>query len=160
MMKRIRQALNMTPAKFAELIGIFGGNSGDRIDEMEKGKRPISGPIARILESIDRSFMSSSPMMGVPRWIHCGDAEASSSEPAQILMHTQYPRFWARCCAQVSEQDLKSCAAFQMPVLAMDERTGYTHMVFAFLDHPVGDQEDLLSEAVRLKEAELLQAKA
>lgn len=151
---RLRRILNLSHSKMANVLGFGGANSKDYVADMESGARPISGPVARLLEYLNRGVWDSTSLLRLPRWVHCQDAD--DARDSHIIMHTEYPRFIGRCLPLLGDATQEKFVNTGMPILAMDERTGFAQMVFSFIDHPVDDQEDLLIEALRIKEASLL----
>jgi transcriptional regulator with XRE-family HTH domain len=57
-LKQVREALGWTPAEMARALRLAGGESQGvkRVQEMESGKRDISGPVTVAIEGFLRGF--------------------------------------------------------------------------------------------------------
>ena len=157
----LRRAMGLTIAEMAKLVGLDGANASDRIREMERGARPISGPLLRVLayiaQAVDGEGATSVSLMSriVPRWLDCSDLEHDTGT-TDIIMHTRWPRFIGWVADDLSQdEDLEATlSAAAIPVVPMDPGLGLGHLVVLFIDQPAGDARALIAEGVRLKEAQ------
>ena len=156
----LRSALNLSHSAMAELLGLAGANAADRVREMERGARPISGPLLRILGYLNQGFglnngMPSSLMARIfPRWLDCSDLELDAGEP-DVIMHTRWPRFLAWITPKIPDELVPTLLAAGVPVVPMDVELGLGDLVVFFIDQPSGDTQGLIEDCIRLKEAQV-----
>lgn len=154
----LRSALNLSHSAMAELLGLAGANAADRVREMERGARPISGPLLRILGYLSQGFGLDDRTPGAlmarvfPRWLDCADLALGSGEP-DIIMHTRWPRFLAWVTPEIPDELAPLLLAAGVPVARMDAELGLGNLVVFFIDQPAGDPQELIEECIRLKEA-------
>ena len=53
-LKALRRALGLSAQGMADALGLNGANAADKIREYERGARPISGPILKLMQYIER----------------------------------------------------------------------------------------------------------
>lgn len=159
-LSELRRSMGLSLADMASLIGLDGANASDRVREMERGARPISGPLLRVLnylaQAVDTPDAAGISMSNfLPRWLDCFDLE-QDMEATDIIMHTRWPRFFGFIIDDLS-LDKKLTAilsAANIPVVSMDPELSLGHLVVLFIDQPVGESTTLISEVVRLKETQ------
>ena len=146
--------MGVTVADMATLLGLSGANASDRVREMERGAKPISGPMVRVLSYLAQGVdMSATPFASiVPRWLACLDLEAKDQGKC-FVMHTQWPRFvgWIASSQDLDAglQDTLQQASIPMLPLQMPG----AHLVILYLDEPPANTAKLLQEATRLVNA-------
>lgn len=156
----LRRSMGLSIADMAKVIGLDGANASDRVREMERGARPISGPLLRVLGYIAQSANIADEATGglfsriLPRWLDCSDLEHDTCA-TDIIMHTRWPRFfgWVTDDLAGDENLAAILDAAGVPVLPMSPDLGLGHLVVLFFDRPAGDTQAVIAEAVRLKEA-------
>ena len=160
-LSELRRAMGLSLADMARLIGLDGLNASDRVREMERGARPISGPLLCVLNYLaqavgtnDSAAISLSRFL--PRWLDCSDLEKNTGT-ADIIMHTRWPRFLGWITDDLShDQNLTELlSAAKIPVVPMNPGLGLGNLVVLFIDQPAGETKALISEAVRLKEMQV-----
>ena len=147
----IRRTMGVTVGKMADILGLNGPNASDRVREMERGAKPISGPMLRVLGYLTKALnMGGSPMASiVPKWLSCQDLE-DHDRSKQFIMHTHWPRFIAWTArAQDVDADLEATLR-QASIPMLPLRSSGAHLVVLFVDEPPEDTAALLREAVRL----------
>ena len=155
----LRQAMDISVAQMATVLGLDGANASDRIREMERGTRPISGPALRVLSYLAQSVELGSEgserfvSKALPRWLDCSDLEQDTGT-TDIIMHTRWPRFFGWVADELPADLLAVLTAANIPVVKMDSALGLGYLVILFVDQPVGDTRSVVAEGVRLKEAQ------
>ena len=155
----LRRAMGLSIAEMAKLIGLDGANASDRVREMERGVRPISGPLLRVLgyiaQAVDTEGATTVSLMSrvLPRWLDCSDLEHDTGA-TDIIMHTRWPRFLGWVADDIPEDLAATLGAAGIPMVPMDPELGLGHLVVLFIDQPAGDTRALIAEGVRLKEAQ------
>lgn len=153
----LRQLMGLSTAQMAVVLGLDGANAEDRVREMERGGRDISGPLQKVLAylaqgaNLHDQSQSNVHTRILPTWLDCGDLEFDSST-TEFIMHTRWPRFIGWVTEKVSEDLYKALKTASAPIVPLDPELG--HMVILFIDQPAGDTSALISEAARLKEAQ------
>jgi hypothetical protein len=54
LLERVRRARRLSCSQMAELIGLQGANGADAVRQMERGARPIAGPLRVLLGLLER----------------------------------------------------------------------------------------------------------
>lgn len=159
----LRHALGISLSQMADILGLTGEGSADAVRFMESGKKPVSRPIQIILRymqqaiDIERSSQEADLIAQVlPKWLDCAELDASDT-PAEIIMHTRWPRFYGIHIDKLPETSMQALHHAQIPVIALRQDLGLGHLACIFIDRPSQDPQDLLREAARLKEAQALQ---
>jgi transcriptional regulator with XRE-family HTH domain len=153
----LRKAMGLSVVEMAELVGLDGDNASDRIREMERGKRMISGPLQRMLRYLAQAVDVGGagaiglPTQLLPRWLDCKDLAADKSD-VDIIMHTRWPRFFGWISSDMPESLAAELNAAGIPVVPMNLGQLSRHIVVLFVDEPVGDTQVLIDEGVRLKQ--------
>lgn len=156
----LRRSIGLSLADMAMILGLEGVNAQDRMREMERGARPISGPLQRVLGYISQAvdigdFAKASLHTRIlPTWLDCADLEYDSSETG-IVMHTRWPRFLGWSTEEIPEELVAVLHASSVPVVPMNPDLGLGYLVILFIDRPAGDTTELIAQAVRLKEAQV-----
>ena len=154
----LRSALNLSHSAMADLVGLAGANAADRVREMERGARPISGPMLRILGYLSQGFDLDSGTPGglmhriFPRWLDCSNLELDGGE-ADVIMHTRWPRFLAWVTPKIPDELASTLLAGGVPIMPMDAGLGLGDLAVFFIDQPAGDTDALIEDCIRLKEA-------
>lgn len=155
----LRRAMGLSIAEMAKLLGLDGENASDRVREMERGARSISGPLLRVLgylsQAVDIEDATTISMISriAPRWLDCSDLEHDTGT-TDIIMHTRWPRFLGWVADDIPEDLAATLGAAGIPVVPMDPDLGLGHLVVLFIDQPAGDTRAVIAEGVRLKEAQ------
>lgn len=133
-----------------------GANASDRIREMERCTRPISGPALRVLSYLARSvdlgndgserFLSKA----LPCWLDCSDLEGDAGT-TDIIMHTRWPRFYGCVFDDLPADLIQFFVAANVPAIKMNADLGLGY----FVDRPVGDTHAIVAQGIRLKEAQV-----
>ena len=156
---QLRRAMGLSIAEMARIIGLDGANASDRIREMERGIRPISGPLVRVLSyiaqavDVEEAAASNLLVRFLPRWLDCSDLEHDTGSN-NIIMHTRWPRFigWLTDDASQDEQLKALLSMASVPVVSMNPDLGLGQLVVLYIDEPACDTQALIADAVRLKE--------
>lgn len=158
----LRNALGISVNEMADAIGLDGDNAGDRVREMERGAKPVTGPMQRVLaymaqavELDEDAEMFSITQRVLPRFLDCADLERDDPD-SQIIMHTRFPRFYAWLPDDLPDDVRDGLEAEGIPVIDLPEEAGLNVMVMLFLDRPVRDPAPVIQEAARLVVAQAL----
>jgi transcriptional regulator with XRE-family HTH domain len=92
-LKLLRQSLGASLSKMAQLLGLSGSNDADTVRKMETGNKVISGPIQRLIKSMQGGVPTGVMKDALPEYLIGSDLE-NEKEPEWIF-HTRYPRFLA-----------------------------------------------------------------
>lgn len=122
----------------AELLGLSGEGAADTLRKVERGKKPISGPIKRLARYIQQGTeVNAEASLALPTFMLCAPLEIDSD--VEWVMHTKYPRF----LAPVTEQPVEGlvCATVD----------GVEWLCVAlWIDEPLGDPQKLVDGAAVL----------
>lgn len=147
----IRRAMGVTVANMATILGLSGPNASDRVREMERGAKPITGPMLRVLGYLTKALaIGESPLAGLlPQWLSCQGLHEQDRNK-RYVMHTQWPRFigWVASAQDMGAELQDTLNMASIPVLPL--RHAGAHLVVLFVDEPPEDTVALLREAVRL----------
>lgn len=157
----VRHALGLSVSQMATAIGLDGDNAADRVREMERGARPISGPLRLLLGYMAQSAGAEPHAPDarlaarvLPRWLDCTDMQrppgASASGP-QVLMHNRWPRFWGLLFERLPPQQLQALRSAGACVVTLPPALGAGLLVCVFIDAPAGDVTALVEQAIAVK---------
>lgn len=153
----LRKAIGLTTSQMAEVLGLEGAGSSDKVREMERA-RPISGPMKQILGYLSQAAViegnTHSNLLPhiIPTWLNCTDLENEGT--TQVIMHTMWPRFYGWIAAEIDPDTAATLSQARIPIFPLNPDMGLGHLVVFFIDKPVNDTRDLISYAVQLVEAQ------
>lgn len=158
-LRALRYALSVSVNDMADLFGLSGSGSGDKIRDMERGARDLSGPMLRLLSYMEQAAEVGADALDtdrfyrlLPRWLDCTDLESPDDGAVEVVMHTRYPRFYAIMMPdKFSEDDRLMLDDAGIPVIGLPDELGLTDMVVLFIDQPVRETKTLLTECAQLK---------
>jgi len=110
---RLRKQLKLSLQDMANLLGLSGNNADNVVRDMEKGKRPISGPIANLWIYLQQSSGYEEDVL--PRFLVCEDLKTAALDDneafasPEIIFHTRYPRFLAWIANRQEVSDRHTC---------------------------------------------------
>ncbi len=142
-LKQLRLAIGASVAQFAALLGLEGSNAADTVRKMENGSKPISGPIAKLATYLQEGVLDTRMKSVMPKFLLCDGMDDDS--PAEIIMHTEYPRFFAHVVG--SDNLPENSMAVQV-----DDIGSEWLLVTLLIDEPIDSVEPLLWEAAALLE--------
>jgi hypothetical protein len=161
-LSKIRQDIGASALEFAQLLGLDGSNTADRVREMERGAKPVSGPMRKLLgylhsaTQLTRSPAGLTQQSVTPQWISCTALEESSAQDCW-LMHTAWPRFWVWHDSQSTSQSrpllLEDCLS-----LELGPEQGGGRVVFICIDEPIDNMGALVERGKVLMLREILKA--
>jgi hypothetical protein len=144
----LRRGMGLTVSQMAAIVGLEGLNACDRVREIERGARPVSGPILKVLRYLSQGVATygagSVVQWCVPRWLKCQDLERPERSQSYIL-HTRWPRFVA-WLAEPGELDVVSRDALRcagVPVIPLP-RDG-VDLVVLYIDQPPTEVGELMA---------------
>ncbi|MCK9687285.1 hypothetical protein [Scleromatobacter humisilvae] len=159
-LRTTRHGIDASYRDMGDLVGLAGANANDRLIEMEEGKRPVSGPIQRVLDYISQGVDLGAGDLAntiltryLPEFVELtipvaqdGDEELETL----AMMHTRYPRFIAVFSEKLPAAMRERLGAGELEQLAMPESTGLGFMVAVPLDRHHGSLKPLMAVAAKL----------
>jgi hypothetical protein len=149
----IRKATGASVEQFAHLVGFAGPNAADNYRQLERGKRPLAGPLLPLLEcmepGVDIDTLRAAVAHQLPAFVDM--APLGEEVDFEGVLHTRYPRFigaFTGLMPDALRARVESAAYASVPAPA-DTELG--QMVAIPLDPYIGDLTPLLREAARLK---------
>lgn len=160
----LRRALGVSVNDMADALGLSGDNAGDRVREMERGVRAVSGPLLKLLAymeqavEIDEDAGDADLMMrAIPRWLDCSDLEDyEGDDHVEIVLHTRWPRFFALFVDELPVDSEQAMDDAGIAYRRLPDAAGLGWMVALFIDQPITDPARLLDECAVLKTAQAL----
>lgn len=153
----IRRALGVSMAQMAQAVGLSGINAADHLREMERGNKPVSGPMQIVLKYMQQSVeidesaeLADLTMRVLPRFLDCSNL-ADDGDGVEIIMHTRWPRFYGLLIDDIEAEDQAVLENGGVTVIEMDEQAGLGYLIVIFIDNPITDPGPVIAEAVRLK---------
>lgn len=125
-LKLLRQSIGASLSKMAQLLGLSGPNDADTVRKMETGNKVISGPIQRLIKTMQGGVPTGVMKDALPEYLIGSDLE-DELEPEWIF-RTRYPRFLAVVTGAPVDEEI-------MCVAVDDEWIN----VVLWLDEPVDD---------------------
>jgi alkylation response protein AidB-like acyl-CoA dehydrogenase len=162
-LKNLRRALALNQTQMADAIGLEGEHAWRFLDDLETGKRPITGPIARVCAYLSQSAdVADDPALSdgvrslIPRFLDCSNL-SDDEDGTEIVLHTQWPRFYALYPDIEWPDDLRAqMIAGGILMVPMPREIGGGDMVILWIDAPVDGEtaRRAVVECVRLKTAQ------
>lgn len=159
-LKNLRRALSLNQTQMAEAIGLEGAHAWRFLDDLESGKRPITGPVARVCAYLaqgadvaDDPALSDSVRALIPRFLDCSNL-ADDDDGTEIVLHTQWPRFYALYPDIDWPDELRAqLVAGGIPMVPMPGEIGGGDMIILWIDAPTDANagQRAVAECVRLK---------
>jgi transcriptional regulator with XRE-family HTH domain len=148
----VRKAMGVSVKQMADLVGLSGPHADDRVREMEDGRRPVSGPIERVLDFMEQGLDIGSSDLGKvilsrhqPKFVQLSGA--NPSEPFFGILHTQPPRFLAVFSANLPAPMQERLAASGLETLEMPTESALGLMVAVPLERFPGSVLPLMHKA-------------
>ncbi len=158
-LKAIRLALGISVNEMSSMLGLDSSyKGGDRVREMERGAREVTGPISKLMRYLEQSVevdedsdMTDLAMHILPRFMDCTNLEDDDAE-VEIVMHTRFPRFYAVMTPDKLPAEVRQTLDDQgVYVVGLPEELGLTDMVILWIDEPIREPGNILQEAAQLK---------
>ena len=151
---RAREDLELTPAQMGEILGLNPVSAVSAVLNYEASREVGNGSALRVYESLFRCREEASRWLGVPRWT------VGAGPRPNLIHHNEWPRFVAVAFETDLHAEQWRFRKSEMPILLLDEKTGFKQLVVSFVDHVPMDYEfeDVLEEAVRVLEKAILGA--
>lgn len=142
-LKNLRRALSLNQTQMAEALGIEGEHAWRFLHDLETGKRPISGPVARVCHYLaqgadvaDDPALSDGVRALIPAFLDCHNL-ADDEDGTEIVLHTQWPRFYALYPDIEWPEELRAqLVASGVPLVPMPLAIGGGDMVILWIDAP------------------------
>lgn len=145
--ENLRKALGLSTLQMARAVGLEGENdtARDRWNDMENGRKPISGPASVVLRYLQQGSNDSGDSVltdlidaAFPRFLECSDLE--NEDGTQMAMHTRWPRFYAIESPPdtvVDDSSIESLQACGAEVHRLPAHIGGGHMAILWIDEPI-----------------------
>ena len=144
----------------ADLVGLAGANANDRLVEMEEGRRPVSGPMERLLDymnqgvDLDGGGLANAILTRyLPEFLVCRlpDSQVGDhDEDFVAIQHTRYPRFTAVFTELLPTAMRERLGRENLEQLEMPKDTGLGTMVAIPHDRHHGALKPLMARAAEL----------
>jgi transcriptional regulator with XRE-family HTH domain len=158
-LNEIRRTLGLSVSEMALALGFENpeAKGADHIREIERGARPVTGPVAMLLrdmaqgvETSEDSQLADLTARALPRWLDCADLDDhEGAREAEIVMHTRWPRFLALFVDDLDDPDELSESG--IPLVKLPEDAGLGWMAVLFIDTPTRSFDALIRECADLK---------
>lgn len=162
-LKNLRRALALNQTQMAHAIGLESQHAWRFLDDLESGKRPITGPVARVCQYLaqgadvaDDPALSDAVRALIPRFLDCSNL-SEDEDGTEIVLHTQWPRFYALYPdIQWPEEVRAQLVAGGIPLVPMPREIGGGDMVILWIDAPADAAAGrrAVDECARLKIAQ------
>jgi hypothetical protein len=154
----VRQGIGASFRDMADLVGLAGAHANDRLVEMEDGRRPVSGPMERVLDYISQGVDLGAGDLAntilaryLPDFVELAiPAGQAGLDDFEALMHTRYPRFIAVFSECLPAPMRERLGAGELEQLEMPESTGLGKMVAIPIDRHHGSLLSLMAVAAKL----------
>lgn len=152
----IRRALGATQIMMAKILGLSGKSGELRVDDFETGKRPISGPVLRLMDYLAQGIdiggqdLSQALLRAQPEFENYVGYDENGNG-FEGVRHSKFPRFIAFFADELplSMQSSLKESDSGLISLWMPEESGLGELIAVPLDPIVGPVEPLLREAAR-----------
>lgn len=135
-LKRLRKKLNLSLSEAAYLLGLSGEHAADRIREIERGARDMSGSLLNVLRYIETGAYSDLPAFAL-----CNDANGAGV----YVMHNHWPRFILKP-TKGGENNAQGINQARDLVLI----DGNNAALLCWIDEPLNDHKEATQTAIDL----------
>lgn len=162
-LKNLRKALALNQSQMADALGFEGEHAWRFLNDLETGKRPITGPVARVCQYLAQGAdiavdvnLSDGLREMLPRFLDCSNLD-DSDDGTEIVLHTQWPRFYALYPdIDWPEEMRQQLINAGIPLIPMPLEIGGGHLIIVWIDPPIESitARRAVDECVRLKIAQ------
>lgn len=148
-----RKAVGASVDEFARLVGFSGPNAADNFRQLERGKRPLVGPLIPLLDALepglDIGTLRTAVLQTVPAYVEL--TPLKDGVDFEGVMRTRYPRFVAVFTGLLPDALVARLANSGYASVPTPGDTELGDMVAIPLDPFDGDLVPYLAEAAKLK---------
>lgn len=135
-LKRLRKKLNLSLSEAAYLLGLSGEHAADRIREIERGARDMSGTLLNVLRYIETGAYSD-----MPAFVLCKDESGAGA----YVMHNHWPRFTLK---HATKRENNAQGITQGRDLILIDSSNAA--VLCWIDEPLNDHTEATQTAINL----------
>lgn len=133
-LKRLRHKLNLSVNEMAYLLGLSGANAGDKVREIERGGRDMSGSLLNVMRYIELGAFSDLDAFSM-----CKGASGF------YVTHNHWPRFVLK---PASKRESNAQSVINGCELVMIDSN--TAALLCWIDEPLNDHKEATQSAIDL----------
>lgn len=138
-LKALRHKLGLSVNEMSDLLGLSGNNAADRVREMERSARDVSGSVLNVIRYIEQGAYSELEAFAL-----CKGLTAAND----FVMHNHWPRFILKPASKALKRDDSSVIqSTGRELMIIDSET---IAVLQWIDEPLHDHKEALQTAIDL----------